>query len=205
MVEKVMILTAPVVSLLYVLPGWTAKVLSREGGDVVALSRKGSSERSRYIPVHDVREEFAAIVTIEDAEAFFEKHGPFDSNREFSLSQVRTVQERIKHYRTMHHRDFFGPKKDLHHWAEASGLSAQLMVGSRPFWSLEAFDVWTAIKNATFIDHVRQVRAGTCQQCGKLFELPERRKQLYCDKACQNKATKTRWNKKHGGKQDGKA
>jgi hypothetical protein len=195
-----MILTAPVVSFLYVLPGWKANV---ERGAVVALSRKGGSADSQHIPVHDVRDAFAVIETIDDAAKFFEKHGPLDKNREYSLSQIRAEQERLKQNREMDHREFFGPKKDFRHWFEASPLQAELMVGQRPFWSLEALDVITAIRNATFIDHMRQVRVGTCRECGKQFELPPRRKQLYCDTPCQNKASKKRWNQKHGGKQNG--
>ena len=57
---------------------------------------------------------------------------------------------------------------------------AELKVGERLFWHAEAIDVRTAIKNATCIDHARQVRVGTCGQCGHLFELPPRRQQLYC-------------------------
>ena len=48
---------------------------------------------------------------------------------------------------------------------------------------------------------MRQIRVGTCRQCGKPFELPRRRKQFYCAKTCQNKATKSRWNE---GNRNGK-
>jgi hypothetical protein len=201
LVENVMVLTAPVVSLLFVLQGWTANI---ERGSVVTLSRKKSDPNSQYIPVHDVREAFAMIETIEDAAKFFEKHGPLDDNREYSLSQIKNVQERLKHTRQMDHGEFFGPKKDLRHWYEASPLEAKLMVGQRPFWSLEALNVLTAIRNATFIDHMREVRVGTCRQCGKLFELPLRRQQLYCGKSCQNKATKSRWNQKQERNRNGR-
>lgn len=209
LVENVMILTAPVVSFLFVLSGWKANV---EQGAVVTLSRKGAAgaadpQHVPYVPAHEARDAFAMIETIEDAVRFFERYGPLDNNsndgRRYSLSQIRTKQETLKRYRKMDHRDFFGTKKDLRDWFESSPLQAELMVGQRPFWSVQAIDVNTAIRNATYIDHMRRVRVGTCRHCGKLFELPERRNQLYCDTPCQNKASKKRWNQKHGGKQNG--
>ena len=83
----------------------------RGTGSVVALSRKKSDANSQYIPVHDVREAFAMIETVDDAVKFFEKHGPLDDNKECSLSQIRSIQERLKHTRQMDHGEFSVRKK----------------------------------------------------------------------------------------------
>jgi hypothetical protein len=196
LVEKVMILTTPVVSFLYVLPGWTAKVVNADRGIVISLSRRASDANSQYIQVHDARAAFEAIETIEDATRFFEKHGPLDQNRDYSLSQIKNVQEKLRKTRQMDHQEFFGPKQDFRHWYDASPLQGQLLVGQRPFWSLEALDVLTAIRYATFLDHMRQVKAGTCRRCGKLYELPPQKIQFYCTTKCQTAAGKDRWNQK---------
>lgn len=210
LVENMTVLTVPVVSFLYVLPGWMASVTPR---GLITLKREGSAGE-KHVPAHEVREAFARIETIEDAQTFFGRHGPMDNqgSREISLSHVRTAQAELKRYRQMEWRDFFSPKKnppDLRHLYEnlrhsyETSLHAELKVGERLFWYAEAIDVRAAIKNANCIDHARQVRVGTCGQCGHLFELPPRRHQLYCGKPCQNKATKTRWYLKHGVKQNG--
>jgi hypothetical protein len=204
LVEDAMVITAPVVSFLYVLPGWEASVVTRGRVSVATLLRKGNSGE-KYVPAHEVRDAFEKIETIEDVASFFGKFGPMDtqapvdkhSAREYTLTQVEDDQELVRQMRQMDHQDFFRRKEFPRRWYESSPLQAQLMVGQRPFWSIEAFDVRSAIRHTNYMDHLRKVRAGTCLHCGKLFQLPEKKKQLYCKgDGCQGKAAKRRWNEK---------
>jgi hypothetical protein len=173
-------------------------VVPRGRGSVVTLRREGNAGE-KYVKAHEVRDAFEKIETIDDAARFFERYGPMDNKggREYTLSHVQNDQEMVRRMRQMDHQDFFRYKEFPRGWYESSAIQAQLMVGQRPFWSVEALDVREAIRQTNYLDHLRKVRAGTCLHCGSLFELPEKKKQLYCKgSGCQGKAAKQRWNEK---------
>jgi hypothetical protein len=197
LVDDAMVVTAPVVSFLYVLPGWKANVVPKGRGSIITLLREGNAGE-KYVKARGVRDAFEKIKTIDDAASFFERYGPMDNQggREYTLSQVQDDQEMLRQMRLMDHQDFFRHKEFPRKWYESSPVQAQLTVGQRPFWSLEALDVRSAIRHTNYLDHLRKVRAGTCLHCGRLFELPEKKTQLYCKNGCQGKAAKQRWNER---------
>jgi hypothetical protein len=196
------VITLPIRCLLRSIPGTSANVTGPKGREQIATSHANLHAVQRFISSFIVREDFLAIVGLDDALRFFAEYGAFDQNHRCSMETVRDMQRRIREARELPPARFFTQTDDAGDAYGRQHWSCRIQFEHRfPYLLFESHFVSEALWHATYADQIAGIRASTCPKCGDQFTQPQGRKEkTYCSPICQGRATKARWKQNHDAK-----